>query len=88
MILRRLLKMGRAAPAACDDATAAWRLDVAACAGAGLFALHPLQAESVAWISEGRGLLCALFRSRPFGSTCGTWPPRAGIFPIFSPRSP
>jgi len=33
----------------------------AAMAGALLFALHPLQAESVAWISEFRGLLSAAF---------------------------
>jgi tetratricopeptide (TPR) repeat protein len=34
---------------------------LAACAGALLFALHPLQVESVAWISEQRGLLCGVF---------------------------
>jgi len=33
----------------------------AACAGALLFALHPVQVESVAWISETRGVLCGLF---------------------------
>lgn len=33
----------------------------AACAGALLFALHPVQAESVAWVSETRGLLCGFF---------------------------
>jgi hypothetical protein len=32
-----------------------------ALAGAALFALHPLQAESVAWISGGRDLLAAFF---------------------------
>ncbi len=32
-----------------------------ACLGALLFALHPLQVESVAWVSEQRGLLSALF---------------------------
>ncbi len=37
------------------------RDDLAACAGALLFALHPMQVESVAWISETRGLLCGLF---------------------------
>jgi protein O-mannosyl-transferase len=35
--------------------------DVAACAGALVFAVHPLQVESVAWISETRGTLSALF---------------------------
>jgi tetratricopeptide (TPR) repeat protein len=33
----------------------------AACWGAMLFALHPLQVESVAWTSEQRGLLAAMF---------------------------
>ena len=33
----------------------------AACAGALLFGLHPVQVESVAWISEARGLLSAMF---------------------------
>ena len=32
-----------------------------ACTGALLFALHPVQVESVAWVSETRGLLAALF---------------------------
>ena len=35
--------------------------DAAAFAGALLFGLHPMQVESVAWISETRGLLCAFF---------------------------
>jgi tetratricopeptide (TPR) repeat protein len=33
----------------------------AACGGALCFALHPLQVESVAWVSETRGLLAGLF---------------------------
>ena len=37
------------------------RHDGAACAAALLFGLHPVQVESVAWISETRGLLCAVF---------------------------
>lgn len=32
-----------------------------AAAGALLFALHPVQVESVAWISEAKGLLCGAF---------------------------
>src|SRR5262249_16295159 len=37
--------------------TTVWR----AAAVAGLFALHPLHVESVAWISERKDLLCAVF---------------------------
>lgn len=33
----------------------------AACAGALLFALHPIQAEAVAWVTGLKDLLCALF---------------------------
>lgn len=35
--------------------------EAAALAGALLFALHPLQVETVAWVTETRGLLAALF---------------------------
>ena len=35
--------------------------DLPAAAGALLFALHPVQVEAVAWISEMRGMLAALF---------------------------
>lgn len=34
---------------------------LAACAATFLFALHPMHAESVAWISERKDLLCAIF---------------------------
>ena len=37
------------------------RHDAAAGFGAALFALHPLQVESVSWVTETKGLLCALF---------------------------
>ncbi len=39
----------------------------AAAVGALLFALHPMQAESVAWVSEFRGLLAALFALAALG---------------------
>jgi protein O-mannosyl-transferase len=35
--------------------------DWAACAGAVLFAVHPVQVETVAWTSGGKDLLCGLF---------------------------
>lgn len=38
-----------------------WGDSLPAFAGTLLFALHPFQAESVAWISELRGLLCSVF---------------------------
>ncbi len=37
------------------------RDDVAACAGALLFALHPLQTEAVAWATGMKDLLCGVF---------------------------
>lgn len=37
------------------------RDDWAACAGAALFGLHPVQVESVAWITELKGVLCGVF---------------------------
>ncbi len=36
-------------------------LPIAACAAALFFAVHPLRAESVGWITERRGLLCSFF---------------------------
>jgi hypothetical protein len=39
----------------------AWASRVGAAIGAGLFALHPLRAESVAWATERRDVLSALF---------------------------
>lgn len=35
--------------------------DLGALAGALLFAIHPVQVESVSWITETKGLLCAVF---------------------------
>lgn len=62
-ILRRVLAQdggeGPPGPAAGRSVQPAVR-NGAACAGALLMGLHPAQVESVAWISETRGLLCAL----------------------------
>ncbi|MBI5622391.1 MAG: tetratricopeptide repeat protein [Elusimicrobia bacterium] len=38
-----------------------WVLEAAALFSALLFALHPLRTETVAWVTERRGLLCAFF---------------------------
>ena len=38
-----------------------WALSTAACVAAVFFAVHPLRAESVGWITERRGLLSAFF---------------------------
>ena len=62
-ILRRLLaqdgREGQQGPASGRSVHPSVR-NGAACAGALLLGLHPAQVESVAWISETRGLLCAL----------------------------
>jgi Tfp pilus assembly protein PilF len=50
-----------------------------ACFGALLFAAHPVQVESVAWISGFRDLLCALFSLLALDGLLGIWP---------SPRQP
>ncbi|MEE9543007.1 MAG: tetratricopeptide repeat protein, partial [Thermodesulfobacteriota bacterium] len=44
-----------------DDASKRARLLLGACFTALLFGLHPLRVESVAWVSERKDLLCALF---------------------------
>ena len=40
---------------------------------AALFAVHPLQAESVAWVSERKDVLSGLFFMLSFSHTCGMW---------------
>ena len=37
---------------------------------AGLFGLHPMRAESVGWISERKGLLCAFFHAVGVAQLC------------------
>lgn len=60
---------------------------VASLLGAMVYAIHPLQAESVAWVSELRGLLCALLayssilvfmRGHARRGAAGAWPLFAG----------
>jgi len=41
---------------------------LASAAGALLFGLHPLQVESLAWVSETKGLLCAFFSLAAMGA--------------------
>jgi len=52
----------------------------AACAGALLFALHPVQAESVGWMSGAKDLLCGLFTLLALSRYCA--------FASAAPRSP
>jgi Flp pilus assembly protein TadD len=53
-LLRRLLR-------ARSDVRSDLRSDLAACGGALLFALHPVQVETVGWISGAKDLLAGLF---------------------------
>ncbi|MFA6028286.1 MAG: tetratricopeptide repeat protein [Elusimicrobiota bacterium] len=55
LLARRLLAAGMEGPFAREE------LSAAAAFAALVFALHPLRAESVVWISERLGLLCATF---------------------------
>jgi tetratricopeptide (TPR) repeat protein len=61
LIDRRALAKSPQLPAGGNLDTASTLRDLSAGAGAALFALHPLQVEAVAWITELRGLLCAFF---------------------------
>ena len=47
------------------------RLEWAACAGALLFAVHPLQVEAVAWVSVSKTCCVVCCRALPSGSICG-----------------
>jgi tetratricopeptide (TPR) repeat protein len=60
VILRHLLH-GQDSESAAAGRAGWYAVDGAALIGALWFSLHPLQVESVAWISETRGLLCAMF---------------------------
>jgi protein O-mannosyl-transferase len=56
-IVRRLLRARREQPIACNQVGD----DTVALLASLVFALHPVQVESVAWISELKGLLAAMF---------------------------
>jgi tetratricopeptide (TPR) repeat protein len=58
LVARALL--ARARPAAGPEAEA-WRRDLAALVAALAFAVHPLRAESVAWVTDRNDLLAGLF---------------------------
>jgi protein O-mannosyl-transferase len=67
-LARQVLRLAIVKPAddagaiAIDDSRAREQmLNLAAGSVALIFALHPLRAETVAWVTERRGLLCALF---------------------------
>ncbi len=59
-LLRSLLRC-RFAERKREAVTAGLNVEYAAFAGALFFALHPMQAESVSWATEMKGLLCATF---------------------------
>jgi len=67
LLLRRLLSAppswrGEPGPhPAGGEERPSWMLEVSAAAGALLFALHPVQVEAVAWISELKGVLSGFF---------------------------
>ena len=61
VVARRLLGLARRERTEEDGSDHATALDAGALAAALLFALHPLRAETVAWISDRRDLLCATF---------------------------
>jgi tetratricopeptide (TPR) repeat protein len=68
-LLRKLLSVRGVPPAATTGP---------ALAGTLVFALHPIQVESVAWISELRGLLCAFFSlAAVFAYLCAVSDPRS-----------
>ena len=60
-ILRILLTYGFRNGADDSEKHDSFNIDLAAAAGALIFALHPVQVESVAWSSELKDLLCGLF---------------------------
>ena len=60
-LLKTLLSAPLAAPSEHDNPTDDFARDSAALAGTLLFAVHPLQVESAAWVSELKGVLAAFF---------------------------
>src|SRR5205814_2325811 len=66
LLLRRVVKSDwrsheRAQRVECRSHERAQRVEWAACAGALIFALHPLQTEAVAWASGMKDLLAGMF---------------------------
>ena len=61
VVARRLLALALREPPGDDGGGRATAVDAGALGAALLFALHPLRAETVAWISDRRDLLCATF---------------------------
>jgi Flp pilus assembly protein TadD len=61
VVARRLLALAWREPPGDDGGGRATAVDAGALGAALLFALHPLRAETVAWISDRRDLLCATF---------------------------
>ncbi|MFQ5432367.1 MAG: hypothetical protein ACE5EN_07680 [Nitrospinota bacterium] len=60
-ILRLLLSRGFDQTENDNDKPDSFKINLAAGAGALMFAIHPVQVEPVVWISELKDLLCGLF---------------------------
>ena len=88
-LLRRLLRHLRSGEDAAGAPPADRARDLAAGAGAALFALHPLQVESVAWVTGMNNVLSALFALLALsayltGSESGRLSPKVGATALFA----